>query len=135
MAALDRSLVAGMEIFGGIGPEQLDDVLAQARSVRLPKGATAFEQGGVAESFFVLLHGNLQVVKLTPAGQQVVIRYVVPGEMFGIAIQMGRATYPATATAVVNSLSLVLPFTAWPGLVSSFPSFAASTLQTIGSRL
>ena len=85
--------------------------------------------------FFVLLHGNLQVVKLTPAGQQVVIRYVVPGEMFGIAIQMGRKTYPATATAVVDSVSLVWPSAAWPGLVSSFPSLAASTLQTIGSRL
>jgi CRP/FNR family transcriptional regulator, nitrogen oxide reductase regulator len=135
MAALDRSLVAGMEIFGGIGPEQLDDVLSLARSVRLPKGATAFEQGGVADSFFVLLHGNLQVVKLTPAGQQVVIRYVAPGEMFGIAVQMGRPTYPATATAVVDSVMLVWPSAAWPGLVASCPSLAASALQTVGSRL
>ena len=135
MPALDRSLVTGMPIFAGLGPEQLDEVLAPAKSVRFQKGATVFEQDREADSFFVLLHGNLQVVKLTPAGQQVVIRYVVPGEMFGIAVQMGRATYPATATAVVDSVSLVWPSTAWPGLVSNFPSLAASTLQTIGSRL
>src|SRR3954453_7692748 len=128
MAALDRSLVAGMEIFGGIGPEQLDDVLAQARSVRLPKGATAFEQGGAAESFFVLLHGNLQVTKLTPAGQQVVIRYVVPGDMFGIAVQLSRPNYPATATAVVDSVSLVWPATSWPVLMAKCPALAAGAL-------
>jgi CRP/FNR family transcriptional regulator, nitrogen oxide reductase regulator len=135
MAALDRSLVLGMPIFAGIGPEQLDEVLAQARSVRLPKGGAAFEQDREADSFFVLLHGNLQVVKLTPAGQQVVIRYVAPGEMFGIAVQMGRPTYPATATAVVDSVMLVWPSTAWPGLVARCPSLAASALQTVGSRL
>jgi CRP-like cAMP-binding protein len=135
MPALDRSLVSGLPIFGGLGPEQLDEILALARSVRFPKGATVFEQDHEAESFFVLLHGNLQVVKLTPAGQQVVIRYVVPGEMFGIAVQMGRPRYPATATAVVDSVALIWPSSAWPGLVARFPSLAASTLQTIGSRL
>ncbi|PSC02649.1 Crp/Fnr family transcriptional regulator [Alsobacter soli] len=135
MAALDRSLVSSMPIFAGLGPQQIDEALADARSVRFPKGSPVFEQGHEATSFFVLLHGHLQVVKLTPAGQQVVVRYVTPGEMFGIAVQMGRPTYPATATAVVDSLALVWPSSAWPDLVSRVPALAASALQTVGSRL
>jgi len=74
-------------------------------------------------------------VKLTPAGQQVVIRYVVPGEMFGIAVQMGRQSYPATAQAVMDSLALVWPSSAWPTLVARCPALAESALHIVGTRL
>lgn len=135
MATLDRSLISGMPVFAGLDAAQLDFTISQARSVRFTKGAAVFEQDAPAESFFVLLHGHLQVVKLTPAGQQVVIRYVVPGEMFGIAVQMGKTAYPATATAVVDSVSLVWPSSCWTMLAARCPGLMAGTLQTVGSRL
>jgi CRP-like cAMP-binding protein len=135
MAAVDRSLVANLPLFRGLGAKELDEILASARAVRYAKGTSVFEQDGEAHSFFVLLHGNLRVVKLTPAGQQVVVRYVAPGEVFGIAMAIGRTTYPATATAVVDSIALVWPSTVWPELVAKFPSLAVTTLQTVGTRL
>jgi CRP-like cAMP-binding protein len=135
MAAVDRSLVAGLPLFEGLGPAQLDEILAEARSVRYPKGTAVFEQDEEAHSYFILLHGHLRVVKLTPAGQQVVVRYVVPGEVFGVAVAIGRTTYPATAVAVVDSIALVWPSAIWPRLVAEFPSLAVTTLQTVGSRL
>ncbi|WP_439494776.1 Crp/Fnr family transcriptional regulator [Bosea sp. (in: a-proteobacteria)] len=135
MSALDRSILDAVPAFAALMGKEIDVVLAQARSLRYPKGTTVFEQGGAADSFFVLLHGHLQVVKLTPAGQQVVIRYVVPGEMFGIAVQMGRQTYPATAQAVMDSLALVWPSSAWPTLVARCPVLAESALHIVGTRL
>ena len=53
----------------------------------------------------MLLHGHLRVMKVTPEGQQVVVRFVTPGELFGIAIAMGRPRYPATALAIVDSIA------------------------------
>lgn len=135
MSALDRSLLDVAPGFATLTGEEIDLVLAHARSLRYPKGSTVFEQGGAADSFFVLLHGHLQVVKLTPAGQQVVIRYVAPGEMFGIAVQMGRQTYPATAQAVVESVALVWRSSAWPTLVARCPVLAESALRTVAARL
>lgn len=135
MAAVDRSLVAELPFFKGLSPSELDEILAEARSARYPKGANVFEQDQDAEWFFVLLHGNLRVAKLTPAGQQVVVRYVAPGEVFGVAKAIGRSTYPATATAVVDGVALAWPSSAWPRLVARFPSLALTTLQTVGTRL
>ncbi|WP_029005887.1 Crp/Fnr family transcriptional regulator [Azorhizobium doebereinerae] len=135
MAAIDRSLVAELPLFQGLGPGDLDDILSIARSVRYPKGSNVFTQDQVAEWFFVLLHGHLRVVKLTPAGRQVVVRHVVASEMFGVAMAIGRSTYPATATAIVDSIALVWPSAAWSGLVAKFPSLALSTLATVGARL
>jgi CRP-like cAMP-binding protein len=133
--ALDRAVIAGLPTFAGLASDDLDAVLADARSVRYPKGSAVFEQGGEANSFFLLLHGHLQVVKVTPAGQQVVVRYVVPGDLFGIAVQMGRSSFPATATAVVDSVCLVWPASAWSTLVARVPTLAGRVLQTMGARL
>lgn len=135
MATVDRSLVAQLPLFKGLGLADLDEVLAEARSVRCPRGANVFEQDQDAESFFVLLQGNLRVAKLTPTGQQVVVRYVVPGEVFGVAKAIGLPTYPATATAVVDGIAVVWPSSAWLGLATKFPSLALATLQMVGSRL
>lgn len=135
MAAIDRSLVAGLSLFADLDPGQLDEILREARSVRYPKNTAVFEQDETAHSFFVLLHGRLRVVKLTPDGQQVVVRFVGPGEVFGVARAIGRQTYPATAFAVVDSIALVWPSSAWPILVAKHPGLAVNTLQTVGSRL
>jgi len=73
--------------------------------------------------------------KTTPAGQQIVVRYVAPGETFGVATAIGLVHYPATATAVDDSVVLAWPSAVWPRLVARHPSLAASALQTVGSRL
>jgi CRP-like cAMP-binding protein len=135
MVALDSTLLDRIPTFAPLDQVARGEVVGLARSQRFAKGATVFEQGGEAASFFALLNGHLQVVKLTPAGQQVVIRYVVPGELFGIAVQMGRSHYPASAVAVVDSLALVWPSMVWLDLMAKYPLLAAGAMQTMGSRL
>jgi len=89
MAAVDRSLVAAMPIFAGIAPAELDALLAQAHSARYARNTALFGQGSKAHSFFLLLHGHVRAAKTTPTGQQVVVRYVTPGETFGVASRSG----------------------------------------------
>src|SRR5215208_7025153 len=135
MANLDRSLITDLPMFAGVGGDRLDEILNEAQSLRYAKGTNVFEQDAPATSFFILLDGHLRVAKLTPAGQQVVVRFVAPGEIFGVAKAIGRTTYPATATAVVDSVALVWPSAAWPRLIEKNPALATNALQTIGSRL
>ena len=135
MANLDRSLITDLPMFAGVGGDRLDEILNEAKSLRYAKGTNVFEQDAPATSFFILLDGHLRVAKLTPAGQQVVVRFVAPGEIFGVAKAIGRTTYPATATAVVDSVALVWPSAAWPRLIEKNPALATNALQTVGSRL
>jgi CRP-like cAMP-binding protein len=134
-ARLDRSLIADLPLFAAMTPNQLDDALAQAHSHHYPKGSVVFTQGESARAFFVLLHGRLRVTQNTPSGEQIVVRFVAPGEMFGVAMALGRNTYPGTATAVVDSLALVWASAVWPHLMARNPAFAGNALQTVGSRL
>src|ERR1039458_7375389 len=135
MATVDSSLVAHLPLFAGFCADELNEILREARSVRFPKNSAVFEQGEDAHSFFVLLHGHVRASKATPTGEQVVVRYVAPGETFGVAMAIGLQRYPATATAVDDSVVLAWPSATWPRLVAKFPALAVNTLQTIGSRL
>jgi CRP/FNR family transcriptional regulator, nitrogen oxide reductase regulator len=135
MATVDRSLVAALPLFAGLVPDALDDILQEARAVHHTKNSVVFEEGGDANSFFVLVHGHVRASKTTPDGQQVVVRYVVPGEVFGVAMAIGLARYPATATAVDDSVVLVWPAAIWPRLVEKYPALATNALQTVGNRL
>ena len=132
MATVDPSLVAHLPLFAGFAADELGEILREARSVRFPRNSAVFEQGEDAHSFFVLLHGHVRASKTTPAGEQVVVRYVAAGETFGVAMAIGLQHYPATATAVDDSVVLAWPSAAWPRLVARFPALASNTLQTVG---
>ena len=134
-ADLDRLVLKGLAPFAMLSESELAAVIAQAASRRFPAGTLVFGQGDPAEQFFVLLHGRLRVTQVTPAGEQVVVRMVNPGDLFGIAKALQRATYPGSATAVVESLALCWSMDRWNEFVLAYPSFAASTIQTIGQRL
>jgi CRP-like cAMP-binding protein len=132
---IDRSLVEEFQLFDNMTPEAIDDVIATATSRRYPAGAAVFEQGDVADNFFVLLHGRLRVTQVNAEGQQIVIRMVNPGDIFGIARALQRTDYPGTSTAVRDSIVLVWPMSAWDGFMTAHPTLAVNAMRTMGARL
>ena len=135
MPHIDRSLVATLPAFAKLSAEQIDRVLSFARASRFPKDAEIFPQDGEARSFFLLLSGHVRVVRTAPDGTQVIPRYINEGELFGIAVAMGRTTYPASAVAAVDCVVLSWPNSAWAQFQADAPAFGAETLRTIGTRL
>lgn len=132
---IPRSLVKNLDLFRAVPDKDLDTVLSIARPMRLSAGDSVFLQGQNAEHFFVLLHGHLKVLQTTAEGEQVMVRYVIPGEVFGIAKAMRRPTYPASCVAVEESIVLAWPSAQWDHFMSGNLQFAANALQTVGQRL
>lgn len=133
--SLDPAIIRGLPLFDGLDDAARSEVLAGAASKRYPAGQPVFEQGAAATQFFVLLHGRLRVTQVTAEGQQVIVRMVNPGDLFGIAKALRRPDYPGTAMAVTESLALAWPMEAWDTLVQRFPSIAIAAMQTMGGRL
>jgi len=121
--------------FARLEPGEINAVLETATSRRCEAGSNMFEQGAEATHFGVLLNGRLRVTQVTPSGEQVVVRMVNPGDIFGIARALQRTTYPGTATAAVESIALAWPMEQWDPLVERYPAFAATTIRVIGERL
>ena len=96
---IDRTTIRSFEIFATLSDAQFDEVLSTSSNKRVAAGETVFEQGEEAQSFFVLVSGGLRVTQVTAEGQQVIVRIVDPGDLFGIAKALQRTDYPGTATA------------------------------------
>lgn len=135
MNLLDRSLIAELEQFRGIADTDLDYMLQSARSLSIQKDRPIFEQDHPGDSFFLLLHGHVRVVRTTPEGEQVIVRYISAGQLIGMAQALGRTTYPATAIAAVDCVVLAWPSKLWNDFVARIPGFSANTVKTVGGRL
>ena len=132
---IDKSLVRELALFEKMSDESLDKILTQSLSRRVPPGEAVFEQGTAATHFFLLLHGRLKVTQVTADGQQIIVRVVHPGDLFGFARALQRSDYPGTAIAAVDSVALSWPTQMWPDFIDHHPRLAVSAMQTIGQRL
>ena len=132
---IDRMVIKSLPLFEKMADDELDRLIACASSRLVSQGETIFEQGQPAENFFLLLHGRLKVTQVTPDGQQIIVRVVHPGDLFGFAKALQRNDYPGTAVAAAESLTLSWPTDLWPDFVEHNPRLAVSAMQTIGQRL
>ncbi|MBC7284263.1 Crp/Fnr family transcriptional regulator [Hoeflea sp.] len=135
MRRLDASLLVDLPPFAGMSPDSLEDMIARAQSLRQKKDSYIFREGEEAHSFFLLLDGYVRVVKITPDGEQVIVRYIATGELLGIAKAIGRDTYPANAVAAADCVLLSWPSSSWEAIVTAHPGFATNTYVTVGNRL
>lgn len=131
----EKAKIRSLPIFAHLPQGDFDQVYAAAARRSFAAGATVFEQGDVATYFFVLLDGRLRVTQVTAEGQQVIVRIVNPGDLFGIAKALQRTDYPGTATAVSDSVVLSWPMARWSDFMGNYPSMAMSAMQTMGTRL
>lgn len=132
---IDRTVIKTLPLFDRMPDDELDRLLHHATSRRVPQGEAIFEQGQAATSFYLLLHGRLKVTQVTSDGQQIIVRVVHPGDLFGFAKALQRSDYPGTAIAAAESVTLSWPTDLWPNFVERNPRLAVSAMQTIGQRL
>ncbi len=132
---LDESLIADLPPFAKLSREAISDILKQATSRRHDAGTAIFEEGREADRFYMLLDGYIRVVRITPDGEQVIAHHIPAGQLFGIAVALGRDTYPATAMTATESLSLSWPSSLWNEFVDTHIGFGAQAMKTVGGRM
>lgn len=135
MSKLDESLLTGLPPFSRLSRPQIREILDQATPKRHEEGSEIFREGEEAERFYLLLDGYVRVVRTMPTGDQVVLRHIPPGQLIGIAQALGRTTYPATAAAASEALTLSWSTRLWTSFVERYDGFATETWATVGRRL
>lgn len=97
------------------------------------EGNYFFSQGEPADYLYILLSGRAKLCQLTLDGQQVNIRTIGPGQVFGaLGAVNPNASYPACAQAMEDSNALAIPSTAFRRLLEERPylSFGLMGLMT-----
>jgi CRP-like cAMP-binding protein len=87
-------------IFTEVTPEQAQAVLAAGTARKLGRREVLERQGDPARTFYLVETGYLKLSQVTAAGNEVVVRFVGPGEPYGGVVVLDQETYPVTAQAV-----------------------------------
>lgn len=87
-------------VFAEMTPVQRQAILAEAVPRRLERRAILERQGDPARTFYVVVSGYLKLTQVTASGDEVVVRFVGPGEPYGGVVALDQETYPVTAQAV-----------------------------------
>ena len=98
-------ILAESSLARGINAEDLEELLA-ASEVALrtyPKGAIIFHDGDMPRSLYILLEGEVHILKDTFSGRQIFISEIDhPGDMFGEVYEVLRRPYDMYVRAVTK---------------------------------
>ena len=128
-------MLAGAPLFAGLTAAARDEIAAAAHPVRRKAGESLFAQDDAARAFYVLITGRMKIAQVTPEGHQVVLRYIGPSEVFGAVPLFTHTGYPATASAVIDSVAARWDYAATHRLLDRHPRIVVNALTIVGRRL
>jgi len=125
----------GAPFFRELAAEAVEAAGSAARRQRVARGSYFFHQGDAAGTLYVLTHGRIKLSQLTPEGDEVLLRFEGPGELFGGVGALAQTAYPASAQAVEDSEALAWGTTRVRELMERYPQLALNALELLAERL
>ncbi len=106
-----------------------------ALSRAFPRDTTIFWEGREALGFYILLHGQVKLVKSSFDGKEYILRLVAPGETLGEAAVLAESAYPVSAVTLEDCRTLFFPKVDFLNLITASPRLARNMLATMSHLL
>jgi CRP-like cAMP-binding protein len=101
------AILTRVALFQNFSPGELSQILAAGQPRCLEENCFFFQQGDPASRLYVLADGRVRLSQVTLDGQQIILRVIVPGQMFGaIGLAQPDALYPVSAEASEDSQAI-----------------------------
>jgi CRP-like cAMP-binding protein len=134
-AQATAELLGRIGLFQGLDADALAAAAQAAHIQTVPSGSCFFFQGDPASRFYVLLEGRVRLTQVTPEGQQVILRFITPGEGMGIVAALGAMSYPASGEALDACQALVWEGMAVAALMEQYPRLALNGMRLLAQRV
>lgn len=131
---LTRQALAALPLFDDLTDDELDWLVAHGREEQLETGDYFIREGDRADRFYVVLDGELQVVR-TIDGKETVMGTTPQGIMGGEQSILNGVPSTVTVQAIMPSRLLVLGLGAFRQLFAAAPTLGTRVLQTAAERM
>lgn len=126
---MNPSSLTNTPLFHGLSPAELQIVAEAAQRRHVAQDGFFFEQDDPATALHILDAGQVRMTQLTPDGNQILLRFIRAGDMFGGVAAFGVKTYPASAQAVEESYAFTWDTETMRALMVRFPQLALNALE------
>lgn len=133
--SIEPRALAGIGIFAGLPLAVLEEGAAIAHRRSLARGVRVFDQGEIAGRAHALLCGCVRITQAGSDGEEILVRLIGPGEIFGCVPILTDGLYPADATALVDAVELSWDPADLVALMKRHSQIALNMIAIVGGRL
>jgi CRP/FNR family transcriptional regulator len=96
-------------LFAGTTDEDIAAILRICKVKEYERGEVLFDEGDMAQGFYIVAVGRVKVYKLSPEGKERILHVVQPGGNFAEAAIFADGLYPASAEPLEKSTLIFFP--------------------------
>ena len=122
-------------LFAALDDEAQEALRQTMDEVRLPRGATLFNEGDPGDRLYVVTQGKIKLGRTAADGRENLLAVMGPGEMFGELSLFDPGPRTATATAITEATLSGLGHDNLQPLLTQRPEVAGRLLAALARRL
>src|SRR5687768_80929 len=123
-----------LQLFDGLGPGDMSEITAAARSLRKERGEFVYTPGDRAETVYVLRKGRIKLSVLSESGKEFAIDIFQPGDIFGEFALVDDTTRSNMAQALDEALMWVFGKRDFLRLLETRTKLAINYIRLVGGR-
>ena len=121
-------------LFSGLSEDLACRLFAAATIRQAQRDAVMFHQGDAPEQLVQVVSGLVRMTQINAEGAQTTLRLMRSGELLGCAATVQQFPYPATATAVEETVVLSWRAPQFLHLLKQHQAIMDNTLAIVGAR-
>lgn len=116
-------------------PDEIASLLLSAATIRpSSKDSVLFHQGDAPDQLLQVVSGLVRMTQISAEGTQTTLRIMRSGDLLGCVAVLQQFPYPATATAVEDTIVLSWRTAQFLGLIKQHQAIMDNTLRIVGAR-
>jgi CRP/FNR family cyclic AMP-dependent transcriptional regulator len=132
---LSMQLLRKVELFHDLTDTELARIWQIVIARRYRKRTVIFAEGRDKEAVFFIVEGLVKTFKTDENGNEYIMSFLQPGEMFPHTGFFDPHPYPATAEAIVDTRLLAIPVAAFEQLIGDSPLIAIKLMRVMSGKI
>ena len=134
-AVVERTLLENVELFRGIGPDDLNTLVESTDVRSFSRGEVIFLEGDEPSELFVVISGRIAMANRSIDGRESVIALMEAGDLFGDMPLFDGLERSADARVLEPSEVIAIPYAPLRRLYETRPEFLWNVVRLLALRL
>lgn len=124
-----------VQLFIGLTTKELNRVIQETVTRELVTDEFLFHEEDTASHIYYLIRGRIKLSQLTLEGKQIILRYIAPGDTFGVVAVISNIPYPVSAQAITQCQLLSWDTESMNRLIELSPIIASNALKILANQV
>ena len=135
MDGADFAYLRKLPVFADLEAADLAAIGRITAERRVERNRTVFAEGDPGEGFHFIRSGKVKVFKSSEDGKEHILNILGPGDVFAEVLLFNEAPYPASATAIEDSVIGVIRNRDLEALLVDYPKIAVRIIRVMSKKL